>query len=72
MISRIRLGSKPTLPSIVLKAILTTGDKTKEGTLIQCVATPWFEIMRIIKNDPKAIYEIDCWKKRKFTSGCSL
>ena len=68
-ISRIFLNTQPALPSIILKAILTVGNKTNEGTYIQCVATPWFEIMRIIENDCKAIYEIDCWKWEEIIAG---
>ena len=67
--SRIIIKTPPALPSLTLKAILTLGDKTKEGTLIECVATPWFEIMRIIEKDPDAIYQIDCWKWEEIIAG---
>lgn len=46
-------------PDITLQALLTLGDKTKEGQLVQAVEIAWFEIVRIITRDPEAIYTID-------------
>jgi restriction system protein len=62
-------GEPPALPGILLKAILTFGDPTKEGRLVEAVAIPWFEIMRIIKSDPRAIYEIDDRKWEEIIAG---
>lgn len=67
--SRIRLRSKSALPGFLLKAILIPGGKTQEGTLIECVATPWLEIMQIIEKDPNSIYQIDCWKWEEIIAG---
>lgn len=70
-LSRIRLKAQATteLPCMTLKAVLMYGDKTSEGTLIECVATPWHEIMRSIEKDPRAIYQIDCWKWEEIIAG---
>lgn len=38
--------------------ILVTGDKTKEGQLIQAVAVPWFEIITEWKRDPEFIFRL--------------
>ncbi len=46
-------------PAIVIKALLIVGDATKEGSLIEAVAPPWFAILELIRRDPKAVYEID-------------
>ncbi|NKE72817.1 restriction endonuclease [Candidatus Manganitrophus noduliformans] len=47
------------IPEITLKALLDLGDRTKEGTLVQAVARPWFEILNLIRCDPQGIYQID-------------
>lgn len=45
-------------PTIVLKAILEFGGRVDDGRLVESVALPWFDIMKIIKVDPNAIYSI--------------
>jgi restriction system protein len=72
--SRIFIGTKPKeedidLPALTIKSLLIAGDKTSEGTLIEFVAIPWFEIMAIIEKDPAAIYQIDCWKWEEIIAG---
>lgn len=52
----------PDAPGLLLRAVIIPGDKTKEGQLIQAVAIPWFEIMKLIEKEPDAIYKID-WRK---------
>lgn len=56
-------------PSITMKALLTFGDRTKEGRLVEAVALPWFEIMELIGKDPQSIYQIDCWKWEEIIAG---
>jgi restriction system protein len=47
------------LPSIVLKALLHTGQSSKEGALVEAVALPWFTILQLMRRDPKSVYQID-------------
>ena len=49
-------------PSLLLQAVVITGDKTAEGILIQSVAAPWFEIIGMIRRSPESIYSIH-WRK---------
>jgi len=56
-------------PSITLKALLTLGDKTSEGRLIEAVALPWFEIVRMINRDPQSMYQIDPYKWEEIIAG---
>lgn len=49
-------------PSILLQAVIIPGDKTAEGTLIESVALPWFEIINLLAHSPEAIYAIH-WRK---------
>jgi restriction system protein len=57
-----RAPSEVTPPAVTLKALLDFGGNTDDGRLVRAVATPWFEIMRIIQQDPNSIYQID-WRK---------
>ena len=47
---------------ILLKAVIVPGDKTKEGQLVEAVALPWLEIVRLLKEDPDFAHKIH-WRK---------
>jgi restriction system protein len=49
-------------PGLLLQAVIVPGDKTTEGQLIEAVAIPWFEILKLIRQSPESIYQID-WRK---------
>ena len=49
-------------PALTIKAVLDFGGNTDDGRLVQAVAVPWFEIVRMIEQDPASIYHID-WRK---------
>src|SRR5205823_528096 len=38
--------------SLLLQAVVIPGSKTAEGTLIQAVAAPWYDIIALLKDDP--------------------
>ena len=63
------VAARKKTPSITVKALLTFGDQTKEGQLVEAVALPWFEIMRLIEKDPNTIYEIEWWKWEEIIAG---
>ncbi len=52
-------------PQFLVKTLLTFGEKTDEGKLIQIVNIPWFEIIEFLTKDPKAAFEIspDKWEE---------
>ena len=50
---------QPPPVDITVKAILTLGSRQDDGTLVQSVAIAWFEILRTIKADPTAAYQIE-------------
>jgi len=56
-------------PVVTLKALLTFGDKTSEGQLVQAVGTPWFKILSLIEKDPESIYQIDPFKWEEIIAG---
>lgn len=53
----------PQLPAaLLLKAVVIPGDETKEGTLIEAVALPWFKIVGMLRKSPELAHEIH-WRK---------
>jgi restriction system protein len=50
--------SLPPSVGLVLKAIIIPGEKTDEGTLVEAVALPWFEIIKYLSEDWNRAYEI--------------
>src|ERR1700751_811502 len=38
--------------SLLLQTVIVPGTYTSEGTLIEAVAVPWFDIIAILKKDP--------------------
>ncbi len=57
------------LPSILMQAVVITGEKNEEGRLIQAVALPWFDIINLIKNDPAIAFQIDSRKWEEIVAG---
>ena len=55
-------GPHIVLPRVTIKAILTFGGRHAEGQIVEAVAGPWFEIIRIIQRDPQALHEIG-WRE---------
>jgi restriction system protein len=52
-------GPQDLLPTLVMQTLVTKGDKTPDGSVIQAVTIPWRKILKIINDDPNAIYQID-------------
>jgi len=52
------LSAKKTA-EILLQAVVEVGHKTAEGHLIECVAPAWFEIVRLLREDPEILFKID-------------
>ena len=49
-------------PGLLLQTVVTLGEKTTDGHLIQAVTLPWFEIVKLIGSYPREIHNID-WRK---------
>jgi restriction system protein len=47
---------------LTLAAVIVPGDKTAEGTLIEAVALPWFEIVKMLERDPDFRFRLN-WRK---------
>lgn len=47
-----------TLPALLTQTIVIPGQVTDEGRLIEAVAVPWFEIIRLLIKDPSMMYQM--------------
>jgi restriction system protein len=52
----------PREQELMLQAVLTLGEKTSEGQLIEAVAIAWFKIVQELVRDPTLMYQLD-WRK---------
>ncbi|MBD3672752.1 MAG: restriction endonuclease [Planctomycetaceae bacterium] len=55
--------------SLLLKGLLIPESKTEEGTLIRAVAPAWFEIIRQLRENPAAAFEIPPRKWEEIVAG---
>ena len=51
-----------TIPSLLLQTVIVPGAPTNEGTLIEAVALPWFDIVAFLKTDPSIAFQLS-WEK---------
>ena len=51
-----------TIPSLLLQTVIVPGARTNEGTLIEAVALPWFDIIAFLKTDPSIAFQLP-WEK---------
>lgn len=65
----IRWSALENAPDITVQAILTFGEKTSEGRLVEGVRIAWDEIIRLISRDPEEIYKIDPRKFEELIAG---
>jgi restriction system protein len=50
------------IPSLLLQTVIVPGARTNEGTLIEAVALPWFDIIAFLKTDPSIAFQLS-WEK---------
>jgi restriction system protein len=50
------------IPSLLLQTVIVPGARTHEGTLIEAVALPWFDIVAFLKTDPSIAFQLS-WEK---------
>ncbi|MEZ5586264.1 MAG: restriction endonuclease [Sedimenticolaceae bacterium] len=60
---------KAALPSVSIATLLEFAGSTPDGRLVRAVAAPWFEILKLIKQDPQSIYQIDPFKFEEIIAG---
>ena len=47
---------------LLLGAVVTLGERTDDGFLVEAVTLPWFEIVRFLMEDPERRFQIP-WRK---------
>lgn len=55
-------GAIFTPPELLIQSVVTLGEKATDGQLIEAVTIPWFEIVKWVEKDPRAIYQFD-WRR---------
>lgn len=63
------LEAFPSLPDLLLQSVITLADRTHEGRLVAAVAQPWFDIIRLLKDDPGAAFQIPAEKWEEIIAG---
>jgi restriction system protein len=56
-------------PDLLLQTVILRGERTSEGTLIETVTLPWFEIIALLQKDPRVAYEITADKWEEIIAG---
>ncbi len=57
------------ISDLVLKAVVLPGEKTSEGTMVEAVAIPWFEILKLLQENPNLAFEIPARKWEEIIAG---
>ena len=50
--------------NLLLQTVIVPGARTNEGTLIEAVALPWFDIIAFLKTDPRIAFQLS-WENGK-------
>jgi len=59
---RVRIIEEDKIGGLLMQSIIVPGHPTHEGTLIEAVSIPWFELINRMKCDPAFMHQID-WRK---------
>src|ERR1044072_3019230 len=51
-------GEAASAANLIMQAVVSLGEKTDEGYLIEAVTIPWFEIIELLKKNPRLAFEI--------------
>jgi restriction system protein len=54
---------------LLVQTIIVPGVETVEGSLVELVAIPWFEIVKILKNNPSEAFQIPSRKWEEIVAG---
>ena len=55
--------------SLLMQAVIIPGPKVSEGKLIEAVAVPWFEIVKLLEKDPAIAFQISPEKWEEIVAG---
>lgn len=64
-----RFEKVASVTDLVVQAVVTPGEKTNEGLLIEAVTIPWFEIIELLNKNPKLAFEIPPRKWEEIIAG---
>ncbi len=55
--------------ALLMQAVIIPGSKTNEGVLVNAVAIPWFEIIKVLSDDPTLAFRIPARKWEEIIAG---
>ena len=62
-------GREPPKIELMLQAVVTLGERTLEGHIIEAVTLPWFEIVTAIRQNPCLMQQLDARKWEEMLAG---
>ena len=62
-------GKVTAAANLLVQAVVSPGEKTKEGLLVEAVTIPWFEIIEALKRNPNLAFEISPRKWEEIIAG---
>jgi restriction system protein len=57
------------ITNVLMQSVLVPGPKIEEGKLIEAVALPWFDIIELLRRDPKTAFQIPPEKWEEIVAG---
>ena len=51
-------GEAFSVAGLVMQSVVTLGERTDEGHLIEAVTRPWYDIIELLMKDPEALFKI--------------
>jgi restriction system protein len=58
-----------TASDLLMQAVILPGARTLEGTLIEAVTIPWFDIIKLLGDDPNIAYQIPAHRWEEIIAG---
>ena len=55
--------------NLLLQTLVVRGEKTSEGSIIEAVTLPWFDIIRALADDPEIAFKISAEKWEEMLAG---
>jgi|SRR4051794_26069372 restriction system protein len=62
-------GDVATLPVLLTQAVVDFGGKTNEGQIIAALAPAWFELLKLLEQDPSLAFQIPHRKWEEIVAG---
>lgn len=65
----VETATLPKIAEVLLQTVVLRGERTNEGTLIEAVAVPWFDIVAMLTQDPAMAHQLSSEKWEEVVAG---